>query len=161
MRLIVASVIAMMGTCANAQDCTTAQGLLLAPFDGWEHFNDAAPQVTQTEANAQYNLILETDDTGAFVDSSLAETVGIRVVFDPAVIDQMKFVFQDATMAGMLETGPLGYPTMMGRLMTIVGDFQITLDGNGPGVALYYEAILRCALGAGLPPIDPDWTPPS
>ncbi len=145
------------GTSSFAQDCTTAEGLLLSPLENWELFNGAGPQISETEASVRYSLILERNEDGSFVDTSLAETAGIRITNDPATVDYARRFFQDEMFATMLEPGPLGYPVMMGGYATVLGDFQISVDGNGPGTPMYLGEILKCGLAAGLAPVVPDW----
>ena len=137
---------------AFARDCTTADGLLPDPADGWELFNGAAPKREGARAEASYSLILETDADGVVLNPEAAEIVSIRIESDERLVTPVAELFQRGPMPGMLEAGPLGYPVMAGQLMTVAGDLQISVDGNGPGSDLYFNDILTCAAAAGLEP---------
>jgi hypothetical protein len=147
-----AFVLALAAGPALARDCRLADGLLPDPFEGWELFNDVAPEREGARAEATYSLILETDREGVVLNPETAESVSIRIESDPAVVAPMVDLFQRGPMPGMLEAGPLGYPVMVGQSMTVAGDFQIIVDGNGPGTDLYFNDILSCAAAAGLEP---------
>ena len=148
----VAFILALAAGPALARDCTSADGLLPDLFEGWELFNDAAPKREGARAEATYSLILETDTDGVVLNPEAAESVSIRIESDPALVAPMADLFQRGPMPGMLEAGPLGYPVMVGQSMTVAGDFQIIVDGNGSGTDVYFNDILRCAAAAGLEP---------
>lgn len=133
-----------------AETCTTLETLLPAPMDSWELFNEAPATISETVAEVRYSLILPRDADGNILDPEKAETVGIRIDATPENVDGMKRILASGPMEGMLENGPLDYPAFGGALNTVVGDFHLTVDGNGPEAEAYYTAILGCALGAGL-----------
>ena len=137
-------------TLALAEACTTLESLLPLPLDGWELFNDAPATISDSIAEVTYALILETDADGTVLNPEMAETASIRIDATPANVDGMKMLLQSGPMPGMLDNGPLGYPGFVGQFNTVVGDFHLTVDGNGPGAEAYYTLILGCALEAGL-----------
>jgi len=152
-RNFVATVLVLLSSTANAQDCTTLSGLLPGPLDGWELFNGAPDGVEGTLAKGRYSLILERNEDGSYVDSSLAEVVSVRIESDPTFVEQNASLLRRGPMPGMLIAGPLDYPTMAGTYSTVIGDFHVSIDGNGAGTDLYFETIIGCGLAAGLAPV--------
>lgn len=149
--LLVSSLALTVGP-ALARDCTTADGLLPDAAEGWELFNGAAPKREGVRAEATYSLVLERDAEGVVLNPEAAEIVSIRIEGDEALVAPLSDLFQRGPMPGMLEAGPLGYPIMVGQRMTVAGNFQISVDGNGSGTELYFNDILSCAADAGLEP---------
>ncbi len=139
-------------TLALAETCTTLETLLPPPLEGWELFNDAPATILDNTAEVTYALILETEADGTVLNPEMAETASIRIDATPANVDGMKMLLQSGPMPGVLENGPLAYPGFAGQFNTVVGDFHLTVDGNGAGAEAYYTLILGCALDAGLAP---------